>query len=251
MCTSFYMWRSYYLTFEGKPRKPEVLKKVHESPRAITYVLAILAFLSTVAGVLFGLSKGFFNLGLGPTEPLLEGWLHPVLDFATINGIDRVPKFSEPGKTTEIALMVLSVGLALMSWRVAKVKYGDARAPNWDSAEARLPGYTVTQNKYYVDEFYRATVIRFVLWLRVALSQTDRYVVDGLVNFGGVAIRTVAWINGRIDYLFVDGAVRAVSEGFLVVGARARKLQTGKIQTYVLAALGGVAIFALIAQLAR
>jgi NADH-quinone oxidoreductase subunit L len=48
--TSFYMWRSYYLTFEGEHAKPEIAKKVHESPAAITYVLAVLAFLSTVAG---------------------------------------------------------------------------------------------------------------------------------------------------------------------------------------------------------
>ena len=33
------MWRSYYLTFEGPHAKPEIAKKVHESPAAITYVL--------------------------------------------------------------------------------------------------------------------------------------------------------------------------------------------------------------------
>jgi len=31
--TSFYMWRSYFLTFEGEHAKPEIATKVHESPR--------------------------------------------------------------------------------------------------------------------------------------------------------------------------------------------------------------------------
>jgi len=251
MCTSFYMWRSYYLTFEGTPRKKEVLTKVHESPIAMTYVLWALAGLSTIGGVLFGLSKNFFHLGMGPKEPLLEEWLHPSIDLVSINGQDRAPRFAEPGSSVEIGLMVLSVGLALVSWRIAKTKYGAERSATWDTDEAKLPGYRLTQNKYWVDEIYRKSIIAFVLRLRLVLGQFDRYVVDGLVNFSGIAMRSVSWINGKIDYLFVDGAVRAVSEGLLVVGGKVRKVQSGKIQSYVLAALGGVAIFALIAQLVR
>src|SRR3954451_15277684 len=34
--TSFYMWRSYYLTFEGPHAREEIKDKVHESPPAIT-----------------------------------------------------------------------------------------------------------------------------------------------------------------------------------------------------------------------
>jgi NADH-quinone oxidoreductase subunit L len=49
LCTSFYMWRSYYLTFEGPHAKKEIPKKVHESPLTITGVLLILAFLSTAS----------------------------------------------------------------------------------------------------------------------------------------------------------------------------------------------------------
>ena len=242
MCTSFYMWRSYYLTFEGKPRKKGVLEKVHESPSAMTSVLWILAGLSAIAGVLFGLSKDFLGLGIGPEHPILEKWLEPV--------VAEVSWVAEP-KSTEITLMALSVGLALISWFVAKKRYGDDRAKDWDAAEAKLPLYTVTQNKYYVDEIYKATVIAFILRLRMVLAGFDTYVVDGFVNFGGLLIRSVAWINAKIDYIFVDGAVRGVSEGLLAIGSRARRLQTGRIQNYVLAALGGVAIFALIAQLLK
>ena len=251
MCTSFYMWRSYYLTFEGEPRKKEVLTKVHESPLRMTGVLWVLAGLSTVGGVFFGINRHFLGMHLGPEEPLLESWLHPVVDGATINGAERAVKWTEAGSTMEMMLMALSVGLALLSWFVARQKYGAGRAADWDVREAKTPGYTLTQNKYYVDEIYQATVIRLVLRTRMVLSGFDKYVVDGLVNFAGVAMRATAWVNGTIDHLFVDGAVRGVSEGLLVVGSRVRKLQTGKVQNYILAALGGVAIFALIAQLLR
>ncbi|MEO7091645.1 MAG: NADH-quinone oxidoreductase subunit L, partial [Polyangiales bacterium] len=140
---------------------------------------------------------------------------------------------------------------ALLSWYFTRQKYGAGRAADWDVREAKAPGYTLTQNKYYVDEIYQATIIRLVLRTRMVLSGFDKYVVDGLVNFAGVAMRATAWLNGMIDHLFVDGAVRGVSEGLLAVGSRVRKLQTGKVQNYILAALGGVAIFALIAQLLR
>src|ERR1700677_3917217 len=77
LCTSFYMWRSYYLTFEGPHARKEIAKKVHESPLTITAVLMVLALLSTVSGFILGFSKHL--LGDPHAEPLLEQWLAPVL----------------------------------------------------------------------------------------------------------------------------------------------------------------------------
>ena len=79
--TSFYMWRSYYLTFEGPHARKEIATKVKESPGAIIYVLATLAVLSAVAGFVFGFSKHYIG---GHGEPLLEQWLHPVMAHADV-----------------------------------------------------------------------------------------------------------------------------------------------------------------------
>jgi NADH-quinone oxidoreductase subunit L len=234
--TSFYMWRSYFLTFEGEHAKPEIATKVHESPGAITYVLAILAFLSTVAGVLFGFSTHFVG---GHGEPLLEKWLHPVLAHAETS-------FADPGLAREYALMVLSVGLAVAAFGLAKSRYGDGRARDWQAHEKTLPLFEAIQNKYWVDEIYQATVISWALKLRLILSDMDRWVVDGLVNGAGIFGKGAAWVTGAIDHYLVDGAVNFVAEGFLSAGKRLRQVQTGRIQSYVYGLLGGVAFFSIL-----
>jgi NADH-quinone oxidoreductase subunit L len=236
-CTSFYMWRSYYLTFEGTPRNPKVLTAVHESPNAMTYVLATLAGLSAIAGVFFGSS--IVGKAFGADGPLLENWLEPVLDQAKV-------RFSEPGAAVEYGLMGLSVALAIGAWALARYRYGAARDKDWDTQEQGLPGFQMLHNKYWVDEIYAATFVKAVLKLRLVLAGMDRWVVDGIVNGAAVACKTVAWINGRIDAIFVDGAVNFVAEGALKAGHKLRGLQTGRIQNYIYGALGGVAFFAIL-----
>jgi NADH-quinone oxidoreductase subunit L len=234
--TSFYMWRSYYLTFEGEPRKREVLTKVHESPLRITGVLQVLAVLAAIGGALFGFSTHLIG---GTGAPILEEWLEPVMEHARVT-------FADPGLGTEFALMGLSVGLALGAWAFARFKYGAERDDAWDKAEEKVPGFRLLLNKYYIDELYQVTVIAAVLRLRLVLARMDTWVVDGIVNAVGVAVRAVAWINGTIDAKIVDGAVNFVAEGTLKAGHKLRGLQTGRIQNYIYGALGGVAFFAIV-----
>ena len=234
--TSFYMWRSYYLTFEGKHAKPEIATKVHESPAAITWVLATLAFLSTIAGALFGFSTHIIG---GHGEPLLEQWLHPVLGHAR-------QEFQERPLALELALMALSVGGAIGMWALAKKKYGADRPDDWAARERRLPGFTLLQNKYYVDEIYAGSVVRAFMGLRLVFADMDRTIVDGLVNGVSVIMRAASWGTNAIDKYVVDGAVNFVAEGTLSAGGKLRTLQTGRIQNYVYGLLGGVAFFAIV-----
>jgi NADH-quinone oxidoreductase subunit L len=234
--TSFYMWRSYYLTFEGKPRKRQVLVKVHESPLRITAVLQVLAVLSAIGGILFGISSHLIGQS---GAPLLEQWLEPVTEHARVS-------FAEPGLGTEYGLMGLSVGLAVGAWAFARAKYGSERAENWDKSEQRLGVFELLYNKYFIDEIYQATIVAAVLRLRLVLARMDTWVVDGIVNGVAVIARGVAWINGTIDAKIVDGAVNFVADGTLKAGNKLRGLQTGRIQNYIYGALGGVAFFAIV-----
>jgi NADH-quinone oxidoreductase subunit L len=235
-CTSFYMWRSYYLTFEGPHAKPEIATKVHESPPAMTYVLAVLAFLSTVAGLVFGASMHLFGK---EGEPLLEEWLHPVLQHARVS-------FAERGLGLEYALMAFSVWLAIGSWMLARRRYGASRPADWAVREQSLPLFEAIQNKYWVDEIYQATFIAWALRLRLVLADMDRWVVDGIVNGASVLGRGAAWITGAIDRYLVDGLVNFVAEGTLKAGNKLRTVQTGRIQSYVYGLLGGVAVLSIL-----
>lgn len=248
--TSFYMWRSYYLTFEGKPARKDIPDKVHESPPTMTYVLVALAFLSTIGGALFGFSTHYVGLHEGQPgyfAPLLEHWLHPVMRNARVF-------WDSPAVATllkEHALMWTSVALAIGAWALARKRYGASRPDNWEALEQKTPGFRLLHNKYYVDEIYQGTVIRAVLQLRLALRDMDRWVIDGIVNGVAMACRVVSFINNLIDKYLVDGAVNLVAESTLRIGNRLRRVQTGRIQNYGYGILGGVATIAIVMFLVR
>ncbi|PIE06163.1 MAG: hypothetical protein CSA75_00950 [Sorangium cellulosum] len=263
--TSFYMWRSYYLTFEGpftwtpeednEPGKPFKVpsfeegeknkKQVHESPPVMTYVLLVLAGLSTVGGALFGFSTHYFGYHHGDDgyfPPLLEHWFHPVLQHAEVS-------FKDFGSTTliiEHGMMWGSVVLAIGAWALARKRYGANRAKDWEVRERALPGWALLHNKYYVDEIYHGSVIRGVLALRLILRDMDKYVVDGIVNASGVMTKFIAAADGMVDKYIVDGLVNFVAQSCLRIGSRLRRLQTGQIQNYAYGVLGGVATLAVI-----
>jgi NADH-quinone oxidoreductase subunit L len=175
-------------------------------------------------------------------EPLLERWLGPVLQAAEV-------RFAPRGLGMEYAMMGLSVGLAVLAFLLARRQYGPHRPADWEARERRLPLFDVIHHKYWVDEIYAATVIAWVLRLRVVLADMDRWVVDGLVNAVGVVGRVSAWLSGAIDHYFVDGAVNAVAQGTLRAGERVRTIQTGRIQSYVYGLLGGVAFLFVVGYL--
>ena len=146
----------------------------------------------------------------------------------------------------ELALMALSVGGAIGSWALARSRYGENRSPNWAANERKIPGFELMQNKYYVDEIYQATVIKWFMGLRLVFSEMDRWIVDGIVNGLSVVARGASWVTNAIDQYIVDGAVNFVAEGTLSAGDKLRTLQTGRIQNYVYGLLGGVAFFSIL-----
>ncbi|MBN4059236.1 hypothetical protein JYT22_01130, partial [Endomicrobium sp. AH-315-J14] len=234
--TSFYMWRSYYLTFEGKHAHRKIARKVKESPLAMTGVLVVLAFLATVTGALFGFSTHFIG---GHGEPILEQWLHPVLAHSATH----IP---HGDLLTEYLLMAISVLGALAMWGLALTKYGSGRPRDWAAREQRLPGFSLLYNKYWVDEIYDRTIIAAFMKTRLVLNGTDRWIVDGLVNGIGVLTRLASWVTGAIDQYIVDGLVNGVANGTAAMGGKLRSLQTGQIQNYVYGICGGIACLAVI-----
>ncbi len=243
--TSFYMWRSYYLTFEGKHATKKIKTKVHESPAPMTVVLIILAVCSAFAGVLFGLSSHFTHGVLGdllPHEPLLEQWLSPVMAHAQKTTGDA-------GYSLMMVLMAISVVGAACAWALARLRYGADRPKNWEKREAQLPAFVLLHNKYYVDEIYQASFVAGFMKLRLLLSEMDRWIVDGIVNGVSVIARAAAWAAGVTDEVVVDGAVNLVANGTLEAGDKLRTVQTGRIQNYIYGILGGVAFFAILSYL--
>jgi NADH-quinone oxidoreductase subunit L len=273
--TSFYMFRSYYMTFTGAYRggeghgehaAPDAHAAAdhaaqghdapghadahgagshdpaghghgggtpHESPRTITWVLAALA-IGSVLSLFLGLPQLWTH-----QAPALEQFLEPSLPA-------QIP-FAEKPHALEWLFQGIGVLAGAAGWFFARLLYKDARSAVPEELRQRWNrAWTVVYNKYYVDELYDAVVVRPSVFFAKFLSWFDGHVIDWLVNFAGWIARLFANIDGAIDKYLVDGAVNAVAAATIEGGRALRKVQTGRIQTYLYGALaGGLAVILL------
>jgi NADH-quinone oxidoreductase subunit L len=236
--TSFYMFRSYYMTFTGEYRGGDGHGSDHghhggtprESPLSIIGVLAVLAAGAVLVSVL-GIPSAWTG-----TAPILEAWLEPALP--------AVVKFAEQPHSVEFLFQFIGVSAGVIGWFFARMLYKDGKS----HVPARLlerwkRPWTVVYNKYYVDELYQATILRGSVALARVLSWFDKHLIDGLVNLAGAITRVFANLDGAIDRYLVDGAVNLIANSTLSAGGLLRRVQTGRIQTYLYGALvGAIAI---------
>jgi NADH-quinone oxidoreductase subunit L len=200
--TALYVFRAYFLAFTGESRfAHDTQHHLHESPSTMTLPLIVLAALATVGGWV-GLPEGFL------WGDRFGAYLAPSL-AALPHGEAHHPS----GAMLAFLIGSASV-MALGGIYAAYVIYGrPSQLP--ERAAAGAPGvYRLLWNKYYVDELYDALIIGPY----VTLSRLFWQVVDSQL---------------------IDGAVNGVGELVRWVGSRARRLQTGNVQTYALAMLVG------------
>ena len=212
-----------------------------ESPRSMTYVLIALAAAAVVSGIIFGLPQLWSG-----REPLLEKFLAPSLPAA-----ENVA-FRETTHSTELLFQLIGFGIAAVGWVVARALYLDATSTVPERLKAAFPrAWALVFNKYYVDELYDATVVRFAHFFSRALYWFDQNVIDGIVNLMGTIGRAVAYVDAAFDQRVVDGAVNLLGDAFLHGGAKLRRLQTGRIQAYLFGALAGAIAFVIIQYVIR
>ncbi len=224
--TAFYMFRLIGLTFWGKSRvDPGVEPKIHESPRAMTIPLWLLAIPSVVLGVVLS----WPGPPLGPLfgmegEGLLAGYLAPIFEHGQellghheeafqIGGIDGI-------------LIALSIAVALggtfAAWRLFGVEIGPLKGAGRPKLVTALSNriqflYRASANKWWFDDINHVLFVVIGGRFADALAWFDRNVIDGIVN--GI------------------GALTRRSGGGLA------KVQTGRVQNYALGiALGLIAM---------
>jgi NADH-quinone oxidoreductase subunit L len=239
--TAFYMFRLYHMTFGGSFRgSEEQAAHLHESPKAMTLPLMVLAAGSVLAGFL-GIPVA---LGGGNW---FEHWLHPVLADAH-HTLETVFSEAVPGHDVELGLMGLSVLIAAIGIAVATFFY-QRRPQIPERLAVSLAGpHRLLSNKYYVDEAYGALFVRgAALGGGRALFGVDRYAIDGgdgQVRAGGgvngiaYAVRDlIAKASNLWDRYVVDGAVNLVGHVLDNGSYVFRAVQNGLVQQYALSML--------------
>ncbi len=226
--TGFYMTRLAILTFYGKPRMDRhAAEHIHESPKTMTIPLIILAVLSAVGGYL-GMPEAF------GVHNIFAQFLKPV--FAS--GV----KLPEAKASLEWILMSVSVTAAFLG--IGSAYYFYIVKPQLPEilAQRYKVTYTWMLNKFYVDEFYLAYIVKPLMKFKDLLSKFDTGIIDAAVNGVAKVSRKMADFDGLFDKVVVDGAVNAVGDGIISAGNILRRLQTGLVQNYLIFAIVGIAI---------
>jgi NADH-quinone oxidoreductase subunit L len=251
--TAFYMFRMVFLTFMGRPRDEERHRHAHESPWTMTVPLATLAVLAVVSSGWRGPTDGWFSRFVAPYDMAriveeASGAPHAVETHAVPAAVHEehaLPQESHGEAahgdahdahvrhTAHITAMVLSILVAGLGIFLAWLTYMRGRIDS-SAVLARLPRvHHVLQHMYFFDEFYAATVYRFTLWFSWLCGAFDRLVIDGIVNGMGYLTRALSWFAGLADRYVVDGLVNGVGAVIQGAGEGFRRVQTGRVQSYL------------------
>ena len=113
-----------------------------------------------------------------------------------------------------LSVMLLSsaivfVGLGLGWWFYGRKPIASADAP--DAVEELQPQvFRVLRNKFYVDEFYQATFLRFNAWLSRVSDWFDRWIWNGAVRAVSYVVLGLSWVARSTDTYVVN---RGFDEG--------------------------------------
>jgi NADH-quinone oxidoreductase subunit L len=239
--TAFYMFRQWFLTFFGEFRGTRAAVGgghhehhgqqehhqhgfAHESPMVMILPLVVLAILSVVGGYVGTGENSKFGRFLAPVfSQYSEG-----LKAATVSGVESSGEHGTTAETAEAPsphaelaaleyqLMGVAVGTFLLGFFLAWYLY--YKRPDLPpKMAASVHGlYETLSNKYYVDEFYGAVIVKpiidgstYILWRVV-----DAGLIDGTINETADAARDVSNTFRRMQ----SGNIRSYA-GWVAVGA--------------------------------
>ena len=195
--TACYMFRSYFLTFEGTFRGThEQEHHLHESPPSMTIPLWILAVGAVLSGYV-GLPKVLSEVNR------FHDWLEPVIAHPA--GLAAAEREMSTGAEWALILFTTLVAAAgiYLAWQIYGGQNGLAKGRAWAARFPRVHRQLV--NKYYVDEDYDAVIVRPLAALsRFFWKVVDTFVIDGAVNAGAFLTE----LTGDVGRFTTTGNVR-------------------------------------------
>jgi NADH-quinone oxidoreductase subunit L len=207
--TAFYMFRLWHLTFMGECRAPnDTLSHIEDPNGFVLNPLWVLAFFAAFAGIA-GLPQIWGDLIGIEDSNSLANFLKPALAAGEPHHIAH---------STELWMAFWAVAIALtgtvLAWLLYVRKPG---VPGW--LAAKLSGfYRALLNKYYVDEFYDAVIVRplVVVSDRVLFRIVDAGLIDGIgINGTARGVRAIA-ANGL---KYAHSGLTQSYVFFMIVGA--------------------------------
>ena len=238
--TAFYMFRMMFLTFHGKPNKPELIKDIHESPKEMSGPLILLGILSLF--IWYTIPKG---------NPMsTAGWFTDLVvpRNAVVPGSITAIEIEEGAHHAHHLAMYISIAVATLGIFISWLTYikKSLSADVWARRFGLL--FRLSQNKYYFDENYNKYIYQPSLRLAEKISWIDWDLYDKyFINGFGYLTKWVSDIVGKFDFETIDQTiVDGVGKIVKFLGNTFKTVQTGRLQNYLLYVTAGIIIIMVI-----
>jgi NADH-quinone oxidoreductase subunit L len=232
LLTAFYMTRQVCYVFFGQYRGNQNQaaahgqahdhghggsSEPHESPLVMTGPLMTLA--------VFAVLLGFVGT---PAWPWFQGFLS---GHAEEGGLQKLFE----GEVLGLILMssgIVFLGLGLGWWFYGRTPV--QKADETDALERLRPDiFALLHRKYFVDEIYEASVVRFNAWWAKACDFLDQWVWNGLVQLVSYLVIGLSWVDRVFDEQVINRGFDQGCESMSSGGGFLRHLQDGRVQHYL------------------
>lgn len=253
--TAFYTMRQISLTFGGEART-EAAKYANLGQGVVsltmTLPLIILAAFALFAGFV-GVPTDFPILGpiLSPEHNsfhhlIIEALPLPEATAAYVslpNYHPQAPPFNIVPVATSFLVALGGLGLGWwMYWREP------LQAGKPDPMEEVLgPLHPILKQRYYLDDLYEWLLVKPSQWLgRQVIIFLDRGMIDAVLH---VIARVFTWLGDLVKVLnlwLIDGVGDGIPIAIFNLGGWMRRLQSGKVQQYMLLALAAAVLIGIL-----
>ena len=257
--TAFYTMRQISLTFGGEPRS-EAAKHANLGQGVVSFTMTLPLLILAA----FAIGAGFVGV---PTDfpvfgsifsPEYNNFKHLMIEslplaeataaFASLPDYHaKPPPFHIVPVATSFIVALLGLWLGwLVYWR-KPIKAGEP-----DPMVAALgPLHPVLKNRYYLDEIYGQIFVKPSQWLAVqVIAFLDRGIIDAILHIIG---RVFTWLGDLVKVLnlwLIDGVGDGIPIAIFVFGGWLRRMQTGRVQQYLLLVLAAAVVIGFVLVLA-
>lgn len=223
--TAFYTMRQITLTFFGDAKTKEA-EHAHETPATMTTPLIVLS--------VFAL--GFGWVGIPKIFPVIGGylpnWFH---DFIAGSLVTHPQALTEFDSFPLYVSLVVALGGLTIGWLVYR------NAGSEDPLKKVLgPIHTLFENKYNVDEIFSVIFVKPAIWFseKISYQLFDQKIIDGFLHFiAELTFNIGTFLRNKFDLPVINGFGDWVADTSQSWGQSLRKLQTGKVQQYMVVAM--------------
>ena len=220
LLTAFYMTRQVYYVFFGESGLAQDRGQAalsHESPATMTMPLVVLAAFAILLGV----------IGT-PAWPWFDSFLNG--QPATLNAAGFLENGVLPVMLT--SSIVVFIGMGLGWWFYGRKPIAGAERP--DALECLQPTiFNLLRHKFYVDEFYAVTFVRWNGWVSQVSNWFDRRIWNGAVWTVAYLVVGLSWLARSADTYVVNPSFDEGCETVTAGGKLLARLQNGRTQNYL------------------